>query len=120
MFRIHADQVQAFAEERRRAFERGARETLASRLGAAPDEAFVTASVDRALSRGISGELHVLQYLALEAHVNGDLLSAWPWTAEVLADDRRVPVGKLRIILRQAAARGVAIDALDLVQARAS
>ncbi len=120
MFRIHADQVQAFAEQRRGAFERDARETLGRRLGAAPDAAFVTASVDRALSRGISGDLDVLQYLALEAHVSGDLLAVWPWAAEVLADERRVPVGKLRVILRLALERGVAIDAIDLVQARAS
>jgi hypothetical protein len=113
MFLIHADQVQAFAALGRASFERRAAALVGHWLGAVPPEGLVRASVDRAFTRGIETEPEVLQHVAIECLLRGDLLEAWPWAAEVLDDPYPTALGKLRTILRSAAARGVDVLAID-------
>lgn len=121
MFVIHDDQVRAFAATIRARFEVRAAEQLSARLGRAIDVAAVHASVDRAFARGIETEPEVLQHAAIECALGGDLAVVWPWALETLEDDYLTPLGKLRTLLRLAAAGGIDVANVDLelVTARA-
>jgi len=122
MFLIHADQVEAFAAQVRGAFVARAATLVGHRLRREVSTLEVQASMERAFRRLIETEPEVLQHVAIECAIGGDLETLWPWAGEVLSSVHLSPLGKLKVILRRSVARGIDPSAFDLalVVARAS
>lgn len=117
MFVIYRDQVEGFAAQRRASFARAAAQLLEERLGRAVLVEAVEAAIGRALARHIDNEPEVLQYAALELLAGGELVQRWPWAEEVLARSELLPIGKLRVLVRAATARGHDTRTLDFLGA---
>lgn len=117
MFVIHRDQVEAFARERRAAFEETAARLVTARLGRAVTVEAVHASVDRALEWRVENEPEVLQWVALEQTAEGPLVERWPWAGAVLETDGLAAIGKMRTLVRAAAERGHDVANVDFLGA---
>ena len=111
MFRVHRDQVAAFAAEHRADFETRLAACLEANEVRLPLHALRLA-LGRAAALGFESEADVADYVWLEAIAGGDVGEVWPFAREVLAQRSLSPTGKLRVIRRAAAERGLAPDDL--------